>query len=100
MPNKGYCLSFSVDFFERRYLFGNLSTEQIIFVICRTNYLLYVNLSNKTIDLSNKKYMANDKFLFAISYPLITEFFDRKQKNFVLRMQAQKHLHRNNFFNV
>ena len=33
-----------------------------------------------------KKCMENDKSLFVISYLLVTEFFDCKQKNFVLHI--------------
>ena len=46
-----------------------------------------------------RKCMENDRqsLLFAINYSLVAGISEREQRNFALRMLAEKHLHRNNF---
>ena len=40
---------------------------------------------------------VNQLSLFAINYPFVAEIFNRKERNFMLCMLAQKYLHQDKF---
>ena len=51
-------------------------------------------------NLAKYKKMIDNYFLYAFNYSFAAGIFNRKQRNFGIRMLAQKHLLRNNFFRI
>ena len=75
----------------------NVIVYHFLWIFPNNAFLFTLHFPNK-LSLFGK--CMENEFLFVISYSLIPEFCDCERTKFVLRMQAQKHLHRNNFFNV